>query len=181
MTADLRAFSCLVIADESEEFPDALIYAGLLCRYTGWRLLMLRVIEPADPAPWASITEEMRRQSRDAAESLTQRFAAEAWAECGVTAEPILREGDLKPELRKLLIEDTSIKLVVLAAAAPPSGPGALVSQLGKSGGLSPRPVPVVVVPGALSRDEIRALALPMAAAVSTETPEDAPPRSDSA
>jgi hypothetical protein len=41
--------------------------------------------------------------------------------------------------------------------------------------------VPVVVVPGALSRDEIRALALPMAAAVSTETPEDAPPRSDSA
>jgi hypothetical protein len=181
MTADLRAFSCLVIADESEEFPDALIYAGLLCRYTGWRLLMLRVIEPADPAPWASITEEMRRQSRDAAESLTQRFAAEAWAECGVTAEPILREGDLKPELRKLLIEDTSIKLVVLAAAAPPSGPGVLVSQLGKSGGLSPRPVPVVVVPGALSRDEIRALALPMAAAVSTETPEDAPPRSDSA
>jgi hypothetical protein len=181
MTADLRAFSCLVIADESEEFPDALIYAGLLCRYTGWRLLMLRVIEPADPAPWASITEEMRRQSRDAAESLTQRFAAEAWAECGVTAEPILREGDLKPELRKLLIEDTSIKLVVLAAAAPPSGPGVLVSQLGKSGGLSPRPVPVVVVPGALSRDEIRALALPMAAAVSTETPEDAPSRSDSA
>ena len=58
-----------------------LIYAGLLCRYTGWRLLMLRVIEPSDPAPWASITEEMRRQARDTAESMTQRFAAEAWAE----------------------------------------------------------------------------------------------------
>ena len=51
MTKDLQAFSCLVIADESEEFPDALIYAGLLCRYTGWRLRMLRVIEPSDPAP----------------------------------------------------------------------------------------------------------------------------------
>jgi hypothetical protein len=175
MTTDLQAFSCLVIADESEEFPDALIYAGLLCRYTGWRLLMLRVIEPSDPAPWASITEEMRVQSRDAAESLTQRFAAEAWAECGVTAAPILREGDLKPELRKLLQEDASIKLVVLAAASPPGGPGPLVSQLGKSGGLSPRPVPVVVVPGALSRDEIRAVALPMAAAVSTESTEDPP------
>lgn len=108
MTQDLQAFACLVVADESEEFPDALIYAGLLCRYTGWRMLMLRVIEPSDPAPWASITEEMRRQARDAAESLTQRFAAEAWAECGVTVEPILREGDLKPELRKLLQEETS-------------------------------------------------------------------------
>jgi hypothetical protein len=172
---DLTAFACLVIADESEEFPDALIYAGLLCRYTGWRLVMLRVIEPSDPAPWASITDEMRRQARDGGESLTQRFAAEAWAECGVTAEPVLREGELKPELRKLLQEDTSIKLVVLAAASPPGGPGPLVAQLGKSGGLSPRPVPVVVVPGALTRDEIRAVALPMAAAVSTENVEEPP------
>ncbi len=172
MSKDPQAFSCLVIADESEEFPDALIYAGLLCRYTGWRLRMLRVIEPSDPAPWASITEEMRRQARDSAESLTQRFAAEAWAECGVTAEPILREGELKAELRKLLQEDASVKLVVLAAATPPSNPGPLISQLGKVGGLSPRPVPVVVVPGALSRDEIRAIALPMAAAVSTEIEE---------
>lgn len=174
MSKDPQAFSCLVIADESEEFPDALIYAGLLCRYTGWRLRMLRVIEPSDPAPWASITEEMRRQARDSAESLTQRFAAEAWAECGVTAEPILREGDLKSELRKLLQEDAAIKLVVLAAASPPSHPGPLIAQLGKTGGLSSRPVPVVVVPGALTRDEIRAIALPMAAAVSTE--DDAEP-----
>jgi len=176
MTKDLQEFSCLVIADESEEFPDALIYAGLLCRYTGWRLRMLRVIEPSDPAPWASITEEMRRQARDAAESLTQRFAAEAWAECGVTAETVMREGDLKPELRKLLQEDHSIKLVVLAAATPPVSPGPLITQLGKTGGLSPRPVPVVVVPGALSRDEIRAIALPMAAAVSVESEDDESP-----
>ena len=40
-------FAVLVIADESEEFPDALIYAGLICRNTGWRLVMLRVIEPS--------------------------------------------------------------------------------------------------------------------------------------
>ena len=57
-------FACLVVADESEEFPDALTYAGLLAKSAGWRLVMLRVIEPADPAPWASITEEMRRQAQ---------------------------------------------------------------------------------------------------------------------
>jgi hypothetical protein len=167
-------FAVLVIADESEEFPDALIYAGLICRNTGWRLVMFRVIEPSDPAPWASITEEMRRQAYDAAESLTQRFAAEAWAECGVTAEPVLREGDLKPELRKLIEQDTSIKLVVLASAHGAGGPGPLVVQLGRSAGLGPRPVPVLVVPGALTRDEIRALALPVAIATPAETPPDA-------
>jgi hypothetical protein len=155
-------FACLVIADESEEFPDALLYAGLLCKAASWRLLILRVIEPQDPAPWASITEEMRRQAQAAAESLTQRFAAEVWAECGVTAEPIIREGDLKPELRKLVEVETSIKLVVLAAASGPRGPGPLVAQLGKREGLGPRAVPVLVVPGALSREEIRRLALPL-------------------
>jgi hypothetical protein len=167
-------FAVLVIADESEEFPDALVYAGLICRNTGWRLVMLRVIEPSDPAPWASITEEMRRQAYDAAESMTQRFAAEAWAECGVTAEPVLREGDLKHELRKLIEEDATIKLIVLASAAGPGGPGPLVTQLGKSAGLGPRPVPVLVVPGALTRDEIRALALPVAIAAPAETPPSA-------
>jgi len=164
-------FACLIVADESEEFPDALIYAGLLCRNTGWRLVILRVIEPSDPAPWASITDEMRRQAHDAAESLTQRFAAEVWAECGVTAEPILAEGDLKPELRKLIERDHSIKLVVLAAAAGPGGPGPLVTQLGKSAGLGPRPVPVLVVPGALSRDDVRKLALPVAIVATKEEP----------
>ena len=78
-------------------FKDCIPYAGLLCKSTGWRLVMLRVIEPSDPAPWASITEEMRRQAHDSAESLTQRFAAEVWAGGGVTVEPVLREGDLKP------------------------------------------------------------------------------------
>ena len=171
-------YACLVIADESEEFPDALIYAGLLCKNTGWRLIMLRVIEPSDPAPWASITDEMRRQAQDAAESLTQRFAAEVWAECGVTAEPVLREGDAKPELRKLLEQDASIKLVVLAAAAGPGGPGPLVTQLSKSAGLGPRPIPVLVVPGALSRDEIRKLALPLAEALPSAA--ESPPAPES-
>lgn len=151
-------FACLVIADESEEFPAALTYAGLLARRAGWRLLMLRVIEPPDPAPWASITEEMRRQAHAAAESLTQRFAAEIWALSGLAAEPILREGDLKPELRKVLDEDPSIKLVVLASASGPGGPGPLVAQLGKSQGLGARAVPVLVVPGSLTREEIRTL-----------------------
>ena len=68
--------------------------------------------------------------------------------------------------LRKLLEHDASIKLVVLAAASGPGGPGPLVAQLGKREGLGPRPVPVLVVPGALSREEIRKLALPLAEAL---------------
>lgn len=168
--------ACLVIADESKEFPAALTYAGQLAKVNGWRLVMLRVIEPSDPAPWASITEEMRRQALDAAESLTQRFAAEVWAECGVTAEPVLREGSAKQELKKLIDEDLSLKLVVLAAAHGGSGPGPLVQSLSKSAGLSTRHIPVMVIPGALSREEIRALAVPMPVAPAEPEPPAAPP-----
>ncbi len=159
--AAMSGFACLVIADESPEFPAALTYASLLAKTAGWRIVMLRVIEPSDPAPWASISEEMRRQAQAAAESLTQRFAAEVWAESGVTAEPILIEGELRPEIRKLLEADPAIKLVVLAAAHGPGGPGPLVASLAK-GGLGGRAVPVLVVPGWLSKDEVRSLALPV-------------------
>lgn len=166
--------ACLVIADESKEFPAALTYAGQLAKVNGWRLVMLRVIEPSDPAPWASITEEMRRQALDAAESLTQRFAAEVWAECGVTAEPVLREGNGKSELKKLIDEDLSLKLVVLAAAHGGSGPGPYVSSLAKGPGLGTRHIPVMVIPSTLSREEIRALAVPMP--VAPPAPEPEPP-----
>jgi len=155
--------ACLVIADESPEFPAALSYAAQLAKISGWRLVMLRVVEKPDPAPWASITDEMRRQAFDEAESLTQRFAAEVWAACGVTAEPTLREGDLKPEVRKLVDEDVSIRLIVLASASGGS-PGPLVSSLAKGAGLGTRAVPVLVVPGVLSGEEIRGLAISLAA-----------------
>ena len=108
--------------------------------------------------------QEMRRQAHDAAESLTQRLAADVWAASGVTAERVLREGDLKPEVRKLVDEDGSIKLVVLASASGAGGPGPLVSSLAKGSGLGTRAVPVLVVPGALSSDEIRGLALSLVA-----------------
>jgi hypothetical protein len=154
-------FACLVIADESPEFPAALTYASLLAKGAGWRLVMLRVIEPSEPAPWASVSEEIRRQAQSAGESLIQRFSAEIWAETGVTAEAIIVEGDLRPEVRKLIEADPSIALVVLAAAHGPGGPGPLVASLAKGQGLGGRAVPVLVVPGALSKEEVRALGLP--------------------
>lgn len=150
--------ACLVVADESAEFPAALAYAARLAKAGGWRLLMLNVIEPSDPAPWVRVSEEIKRQAHASAEALLERFGAEAWAECGVTPEGIIREGELRPELRRLIEEDLSIRLVVLAAAAGVGGPGPLVQALARGHGWSARPVPVIVVPGSLSKDDVRAL-----------------------
>lgn len=158
----MSEFAILVVADESPEFPAALAYAALLAKGGGWRLIMLRVIEPAEPAPWASVSEEMRRQAQAAAESLTQRFAAEVWADCGLNVEPKILEGEVRPEIKKLIDSDPAIKLVVLAAAHGPGGPGPLVFSLGAGRHFGHRAVPVLVVPGALSKEEVRALAPPL-------------------
>ena len=159
-------FACLVIADESAEFPAALTYAAHLARAGGWRLVMLHVIEPSDPAPWVSVSDEMKRQALASAEALLERFAAEAWAEAGVTAESVVRQGEVRHELRKYIEEEGAVKLVVLAAGAGCGGPGPLVSSIAKSGAsIGGRAVPVMIVPGGLSQSEVRALALPAASA----------------
>jgi len=153
-------FKYLVIADESPECPTAMLYAALRARATGSRLQMLAVVEPVSYQHWVSVGEEMRAEAREAAEALTARFAAELVGETGVEPEIVIREGEMRPELRKLLAEDGDVKLIVLAAAAGRDGPGPLVASLAK-GGLGGRAVPVLVVPGSLSREEVRALAVP--------------------
>ncbi len=151
--------ACLVIADESREFPAALAYAAHLAKAGGWRLVMLRVIEPAEPAPWVSVGEEMDRQAQANAEALLERFAAEAWAEAGVSAQGIIRTGEVRRELRRLIEDDASIILLILAAASGAGGPGPLVSAVAKGQGWSGRAVPVMIVPGAMAKDDIRTLA----------------------
>ena len=151
-----------MVADESAEFPAALAYAARLARGAGWRLIMLRVIEPAEPAPWASVSEEIKRQSMSAAENLTQRFSAEVLADTGVETEIIIKEGELRPELKRLLEDEPGIQLAVLGASSSSKGPGPLVASLAKGQGLGGRAVPVLVVPGALSKDEVKALVLPV-------------------
>lgn len=153
------AFKYLVIADETPECPAALLYAAWRARATGSRLLMLNVVEPVSFQHWVSVGEEMRAEAREAAEALTARFAAELMGETGVEPEILIREGELRPEIRKVLEEDGDVKLIVLAAGAGRDGPGPLVASLAK-GGLGGRALPVLVVPGQLGREEIRALAV---------------------
>jgi len=159
------AFRYLVIADESPEFPAALTYSARRAKLTDSGVVLLRVIAPTPPAEWVAVSEEIRRQAADAAESLAERYAAEIWAESGLTVEIIIREGDLKAEIKRLIDEDPSIKILALAAASGAGGPGPLVTLAAKGQNFATRPVPVMIVPGGLSREALLALAEPDAPA----------------
>ncbi|MDX2234607.1 MAG: universal stress protein [Hyphomonadaceae bacterium] len=159
---DPRPFKYLVIADDSAEFPVALAYAAHRVKVTTGALVILRIVDTAtDNAHWVSVGEEMRAEALEMAEAMAERLAAETWASAGVQPEIVIREGDARAELRRFIDEDRDVRIVVLASGTGRDGPGPLVSSVAKGQGLGGRSVPVLIVPGTLSADEVRALAVP--------------------
>jgi nucleotide-binding universal stress UspA family protein len=68
----------------------------------------------------------------------------------------VIREGDKAQEVLNLIEGDEDIAALVLAAATSKEGPGPLVSSLAKNAG--DFPIPVAIVPGHLSDEQLEAL-----------------------
>lgn len=151
----------LVIADDSAEFRVALKFACRRARSTGGHVALLRVIEPAVFEHWSGVREEIERQAREEAEAILQKMAEFVIAETGVPPEFIIEHADnTRAALRRVISEDADIKILVLAAAGEGRGPGPLVASIAKEGvRWGARKVPVTIVPGDLTDDEIADLA----------------------
>ena len=155
----LRKF--LVIADDSPEFHAALRFACRRARSTNGYVALLRVIEPAVFEHWSGVREEIERQARQEAEAVLQKMAEFVIAETGHPPEFIIKHADnTRAALKEVIAEDPDIKILVLAASVGGRGPGPLVSTIAKEGvKWGSRKVPVTVVPGDLTDDEIADLA----------------------
>ena len=150
----------LVVVDDSAEFGAALRYASRRARSTGGRVAMLRVIAPPAFEHWSGVREEMERQQREEAEGLLRRLADEVAAVSGEPPEFLIQEGDAKAAIKAVVAADPDIKILVLASAAGGKGPGPLVAAVAKEGaGFSGRKLPVTVVPGDLTDEELDDLA----------------------
>ena len=74
----------------------------------------------------------------------------------GITPERAIREGDKLQEILALIEEDKDIAILILGAGTGKEGPGPLVSGLAKVVGSFP--VPVAIVPGHLTDEELDAM-----------------------
>jgi nucleotide-binding universal stress UspA family protein len=154
-TAMPRVF--LVVVDETEEMRNALRYACRRAQHTSGRVALLHVVEPAEFQHWLGVGRVMEEEARVEAEQRMQTLASEVFAQTGRMPVVHIREGKRPEELVALLQEDPSISLLVLATATGSGGPGPLVTFL--MGNLGPRVrIPVTLVPGELSVEEIDAL-----------------------
>ncbi|GLK53639.1 universal stress protein [Maricaulis virginensis] len=149
----------LVVADDSNECRTALYFAARRAVSTGAHVAILATHEPSDFNHWIGVAETAKREAETAAETLLESMAEDAEAVTGERPELLLREGDRRTVLARLLEEDPLISLLVLAASSSSEGPGPLVTALARGRGLfESRAVPVTVVPGDMDPAEIDAL-----------------------
>jgi nucleotide-binding universal stress UspA family protein len=148
----------LVVIDDTPECDRAVYWASKRAARTGGAtVLMLHVIQTQDRnQQWLGVADIMRAEAHEEANAVLDRYAARANGVAGITPERVIREGSLADEILKLIDEDEDIGILVLAAATEKEGPGPLVVNLSKSAGTYP--IPVAIVPGHLSDEEIDAL-----------------------
>ncbi|WP_306014956.1 universal stress protein [Oceanicaulis sp. MMSF_3324] len=150
----------LLIADGTEESRSAAYFAARRARNTGGVVTVLAVVNTEGGFEhWLGVGETMRAEARAAAEEALESLSEDVEEVTETRPEVILKEGELIECLRALLESDTAISILVLGAAVGKDGPGPLVNAVGRGKGLfEDRSIPVTVVPGNLSREDIKAL-----------------------
>jgi nucleotide-binding universal stress UspA family protein len=147
----------LVVVDDSPELLTALRYASRRAKRTGGVVAMLYVIEPIEQQLSSSINELMKQEAREQGEEVLHRFSELVVALTGQLPRTIVREGNKRDELLKLIAEDPTISILVLGAATGAEGPGPLVTALaGKHAGTLR--VPITIVPGSLNEAQVDAI-----------------------
>jgi nucleotide-binding universal stress UspA family protein len=150
----------LCVVDETEEVSVALEFAALRARRQNGRVALLYVLEdqPGGFQHWSTVADLMREEARDDAEQKLQRAGARVQRWSGTLPIFYIREGSTTEEVIALIQEEPDISILILGAAIGSQGPGPLVTSLaGKMVGRLR--VPVVIVPGNLSDEELDALA----------------------
>lgn len=148
----------LVVVDGTPESSRAVHFAARRSARIGASMVMIAVIEPPDNFEWLGVGDALRAEAQEEVEALLDAAAEHAKTAAGVEPERVIKEGERPAAILELIEEDQDISFLVLAAAVDSSGPGPLVSSIASKGS-STFPVPIVIVPGDLTDEEIDALA----------------------
>ena len=144
----------LVIADGSKEMEVALQYACARSKKTSRKIIIATFIEPIDVLTTQGVTEIMLNEAREEAEKRLQNAASIVKESTGFMPVLHVREGEVIPELIKLIEEEENINVLVLAANVDEKGPGPIINSLVSKEYFRLR-IPVMIVPGNFSKDHI--------------------------
>jgi nucleotide-binding universal stress UspA family protein len=163
MTTQRRSYEtghkpkCLVIVDDTAEWDRAVYYASRWAIRVGGGVVMLRIIETEDQnQQWLGVADIMRAEAHEEANAALDRAAGRANGIAAITPERVIREGNPTDQILDVIDKDVDIAVLVLAANPGPEGPGPLITMMASAAGSFP--IPVTIVPGDLSDEDIDAL-----------------------
>ncbi len=146
----------LVVADDSEEMKNALRFACRRAVHTDGHVAILGVVEPVEYQQWLGVGRVMEEEAREEVENRLNVLAADVMAMTGTQPTLYIRVGQKREQLLSLIADEPEISLLVLGTAVEGEGPGPLVSELVAE--TTRLRVPVTLVPGNLSSEQIDAL-----------------------
>lgn len=147
----------LVVVDGTPEADVAIHFASRRAKHTKGGVTLLAILEPGGFEHWLGVENLMKEEARQEAESILHNHAARVNEIAGVMPELVIREGKKTDVIRSVIKEDGAISILVLGAATGKEGPGPLVELVaaGPDAGFT---IPVTVVPGSLTDEEIQDL-----------------------
>jgi nucleotide-binding universal stress UspA family protein len=145
----------LVVVDKTPECQVALRFATRRAQHTGGRVTLMSPATPGEFQQWRGVEEIMKDEAHAEAEALLHAAAKTVNDLSGIIPELVIPFGTMTDCLSRLIKDDKDISILVLASGTGKEGPGPLVAMFASA----VQAIPVTIVPGNFTADQIDALA----------------------
>lgn len=145
----------LVVIDETAECDRAVTFAAHRVKRTGGTVVLMTVVRKPEFIG-LGVEDVLRAEAVEQAEANLDARLNRIRDIGDVKVESVIREGEGPEQIEEVISQDTDIAILVLAAAKSSEGPGPLVMHFAARAGALP--IPLTVVPGRMSDDEIIAI-----------------------
>ena len=141
----------LAVFDGTDECKSAVRYAARRAQLNNANLLIVATVDTAEFTYWLSVNNKMidniEKESKEMLKVLSKEIQSYSNVECSY----IIEHGSKLDVVKRLIDEDETISLLVLASNKKDKNPGVLVETISGDG----YSIPVVVLPGNLNDDSI--------------------------
>ena len=141
----------LAVFDGTDECKSAVRYAARRAQLNNANLLIVATVDTAEFTYWLSVNSKMidniEKESKEMLKALSKEIQSYSNVECSY----IIEHGSKLDVVKRLIDEDETISLLVLASNKKDKNPGVLVETISGDG----YSIPVVVLPGNLNDDSI--------------------------
>ena len=144
----------LVVIDDSKELKNAIHFAAQRAKNTNGALSMLYVVDHAINAQWSKVEHLIEQEETSEAKKICRNWAQLIKEQFNIDTEIILKLGNKKDEILKLLKEDKNIRFLVLATSGDGENPGPIIKSL-LSSKMRDLSIPIVLVPGSMEEKDI--------------------------